>query len=120
MKKLVKDQNGNLAELVSPSGFIPEGWELISESELEASELAISKRDKMAAVRAERNRMLKVNDEAWLIAAKTNQATTALEADAQILRDLPEALETALDSLTSAEDIKAYDAFADLELSRSY
>ena len=120
MKKLVKDQNGNLAELISPSGFIPEGWQLVPENQLEASELSLAKRDKMAEVRAERNRMLKVNDEAWIIASKTGQATTALEADAQALRDLPEAIESALDALTSAEDVKAYDAFSNLQLSRSY
>jgi hypothetical protein len=120
MRKLVKDQNGNLAELTSLSEFVPEGWELVSDNELEASEIALAKRDKMAAVRAERNRMLAANDVAWLIAAKQNQATTALEADAQILRDLPEAVETAIDALATAEDIQAYDAFADLELSRSY
>lgn len=120
MKRLVKDQNGNLAELVSPSGFIPEGWELVPENELEVSELAVAKRDKMTEIRAERNRMLKANDEAWLIASKTGQATTALESDAQILRDMTEAAETALDALTTVEDIKAHDAFASLNLSRSY
>jgi hypothetical protein len=120
MKKLVKDQNGNLAELVSINGFVPEGWELVPENELEASELAIATRDKMSEIRGERNRMLSANDVAWLIASKQGQATTALEADAQILRDMPEDAEAAIHLLESAEAIKAYDAFVDLELSRSY
>lgn len=120
MKKLVKDQNGNLAELVSVSNYIPEGWELVPSEELSDAELALAKRDKMAEIRSERNRMLAANDVAWLIASKQGQATTALEADAQVLRDLPEAAEAAIDLLESAEAIKAYDAFADLELSRSY
>lgn len=114
MKKLVKDSNGNVAELLSLNGLIPEGWELVPEEELATEELALAKRNKMSEVRAERDARLLENDKQWLIASKKGEPTVTIEAAAQTLRDLPEAAETALDALTTVEDIKAYDAFAGL------
>jgi hypothetical protein len=114
MKKLVKDANGNVMELISPKGLIPEGLELVSEEEISTEELALARRNKMSEIRAERDSRLLENDKSWLIASKKGESTASIEAEAVVLRDLPEAAETALDALTTVEDIKAYDAFAGL------
>jgi hypothetical protein len=114
MKKLVKDANGNVAELLSLNGFIPEGWELVPAEEIATEELALVRQSKMSQIRAERDARLVANDKAWLIASKTANATTSIEQAAQVLRDLPEAAETALNALNDVEAIKAYDAFAGL------
>lgn len=114
MRKLVKDSSGNVAELLSLNGSIPGGWEEVPVEELESTELSLAKANKMIQIRAERDRRLVENDRQWLIASKTGQPTTTVESAAQTLRDLPEAAETALNALTTVEDIKAYDAFAEL------
>lgn len=114
MRKLVKDTNGTVMELVSPNGFIPDGFELVPEEELGAEELALARKNKLAEIRAERDARLLVNDKQWLIASKTAQDKTSIETLAQTLRDLPEAAETALNALNDVEAIKAYDAFAGL------
>lgn len=121
MRKLIKDSEGNVAELmaVDPS-FIPTGWTEVPAEEVDAEELTLARKYKMDAVRAKRNAWLLINDKEWLIAAKKNESTAGLEADAVALRDLPEAAETALDALSSVEDVEAYDAFAGLSLSVSY
>lgn len=114
MRKLVKDSNGTVMELVSPNGFIPDGFELVPEQEIDSEELVLARRNKLAEIRAERDARLLVNDKTWLIASKTGQDKSSIETAAQTLRDLPEAAETALDALNDVEAIKAYNAFAGL------
>jgi hypothetical protein len=120
MKKLIKDSEGNVAELISLNGFIPDGYTLVAEEEIEAEEIALARKNKMAEVRAKRDAMLLKNDTAFVIAQKDSASTTALVADAQVLRDLPELAQTEVDALATVESIKAYDAFTGLGLSRSY
>lgn len=120
MKKLVKDADGNIVTLVSVNGSIPDGWTELSEEELSDGELSFARKIKLGAIRSRRDLMLIQNDKAWIIASKKGEPVTSISADAQILRDLPEAAQTALDAMESVEDIEAYDAFADLELSQSY
>jgi hypothetical protein len=120
MKKLVKDAEGNLAELLSLNGSIPEGWQEVPAEELEAEELVLAKRNKMAEIRAKRDTMLLKNDKLWLIASKKGESVTALEQDAAVLRSLPELAQSAIDALPSVESIKAYDAFSGLDLSQSH
>jgi hypothetical protein len=120
MRILVKDENDNVMVLNSVTGFIPPGFSIVPEEELEAEELALQRLNKLAEVRARRDSMLLRNDKEWLIEAKKSNPTTAIEADAQTLRDLPELAETELAALTDLELIKAYDCFAGLNLSRSY
>jgi hypothetical protein len=120
MRKLVKDSEDNVMVLVSSNGFIPDGYTLVAEEEIAAEELILARSNKMGEVRAKRNAMLLKNDTAFVIAQKDAASTTGISADAVILRDLPESAQTAVDALTTVEDIKAYDAFAGLTLSRSY
>ncbi len=120
MKILVKDSEDNVMELISVNGFVPPGFTLVAEENIAEEELALARKFKMNKIRAQRDRFLVQNDKEWLIASKKSESTVDLEADAQILRDLPEAAETVLDAMTVVEDIEAHDAFAELELSRSY
>ncbi len=121
MKRLIKNSENVIAEVVLVSATnIPEGWELVpSEEELDA-QLSLAKRDKLAEIREKRDAMLFKNDILWLIASKKGEATTALEADADTLRDLPELAETELDALSDVEDIQAYDCFSGLALTGDY
>lgn len=122
MRKLIKDSQGNIGELVLASDidFMPEGWSEVPAEELEAEELALARRNKMAEIRLKRDVWLLVNDKEWLIKSKKQESTVALEADAEALRDLPEAAQAAVDAMSSPEDIRAYDAFSGLSLSMSY
>lgn len=120
MKILVKDSNDNVMELDSVNGSIPEGLTAVPQEDSDAAELSLSKKNKLGEIRSKRDSMLSKNDTVWMISKKKNESTTAIEADAEILRDLPELAETELDELTDVEDIKAYDCFSGLALSRSY
>jgi len=111
MKKLVKDSENNVMELISVNGLIPSGFTLVPEEELEAEELSLARKDRLAAIRAERNQKLRENDTQWLIASKTGQSLTAIETEAQNLRDIPELAEDELALLTDLEAIKAYNPF---------
>jgi hypothetical protein len=69
MRKLIKDQNGNVFELASPKGFIPDGYTEVPAEELDNAEAAISaqklgaSRDaKLNEVRAAREPKLKRAD----------------------------------------------------------
>jgi hypothetical protein len=120
MKKLIKDSENNVMELISLNGSIPPGYTEVAAEEVAAEELNLARRNKMAEIRARRNAMLQKNDVAFLIAQKTSASTTAIKADANILRDLPEAAQTEIDGLESVESIRDFDAFAELELSQDY
>jgi hypothetical protein len=111
MRILVKDENDNVMVLNSINGFIPPGLTLVPQEELEAEELALARKNRLAAIRAERDQKLVENDKLWLIASKTGQSTTAIETEAQNLRDIPEMAEDELALLTNIEDIKAYNPF---------
>lgn len=111
MKKIVKDSENNLMELISLNGLIPDGYTEVSEEEVEAAQLQIAKQRKMSAIRSTRDQRLVENDKQWLIASKKGESTTAIETEAQALRDLPEAAELALSELETVEDILAYDPF---------
>jgi hypothetical protein len=120
MRKLIKDQEGNVAELFSVNGLIPEGFTEVPSEELADSELLVARKLKMESVRTRRNSLLIQNDKLWLIASKKGESTTGLEADAETLRDLPELAQTELDALEAVEDIQAYDCFAGLALTGDY
>jgi len=120
MRKLVKDSEDNVMVLVSPNGFIPDGYTEVPSEELEAEELALVKRNKMSEIRAKRDSWLLANDKKWLIASKKQESTNLLEQDAAVLRNLPESAEAALAFISTVENVKSYDAFSGLVLSQSY
>lgn len=120
MRLLVKDKDGNVAEMISVNGKIPDGWEPVAEEDISTEELRIARASKMAELRAKRDAMLKINDREWMIAKKMNQPTDDIEADAQKLRMAPQTAQTELNKKRSVNTIKAYDVFVDLELARSY
>jgi hypothetical protein len=120
MRKLIKDSENNIFELESINGFIPPGYTEVPAEELEAEELTLARKNKIDEVRSKRDRMMIVHDKIYLIALKDNSSTTAILADRQVLLDLPEVAQGAVNVLETVEDIKAYDAFAGLSLSRSY
>lgn len=111
MKLLVRDSENNVMELISINGFIPPGLTLVPQEEIEGEELALARKKRLAEIRGERDQKLLDNDKAWLIASKTGQSTTAIETEAQNLRDIPELAEDELALLESVEDIKAYNPF---------
>jgi len=113
MKTMIRDAEGNVAELVAGSKIVPPGWELVPAEEAEAELLVFERARKLEQIRAERNRRLAENDKQWLIASKKGDSTSSLESEAQALRDLPESAEEALADLETVEDIQAYDAFAE-------
>lgn len=121
MRRLIKDQDGNVAELISiESMMIPPGWELVPEEDLPAAELAKARENKLGAIRSKRDAMLMANDKAWTIASKKGEPVEAILADAQLLRDLPEGAEDDLNNLELKADIESYDPFPSLGLSREY
>lgn len=120
MAKLYRDEEGNVVRLVSINGFVPEGLTEVPAEEVEAEELTLERARKMEEIRAKRDAMLLVNDKDWLIASKKGEDTTALEADAQALRDMTTQAQTDVDALATVDDIKAHDAFAGLSLSKAY
>lgn len=123
MRKLVKDSENNVMELISVNGFIPEGFTEVPAESQDSEELALARKNKMAEIRAKRDIILLQNDKMWLIASKKGESTTDLEADAQTLRDLPASAQTALDAIANIEDlddIKTYDAFDGLSLNETY
>lgn len=111
MRILVKDENNVVMVLNSVNGFIPPGFSVVPQEEVEAEEIALARKDRLAAIRAERDQKLVDNDKAWLIASKKGQSTTALETEAQNLRDIPEMAEDELALLETIEEIKAYNPF---------
>jgi len=120
MRKLIKDSENNVMELVSLNGFIPDGFTEVAVEDISTEELSLARKNKMAEIRSKRDAMLLVNDKVWIIASKTSASVTNIETDAATLRDMTIDAQTDIDSLTTVEDIKAYDAFAGLTLSRSY
>lgn len=120
-KILLKDQDGKVVEMIQVKpGFIPDGYELVPEEDINTEELKLARAARMIEIRAKRDQMLKINDREWLIAKKMNQPTEDIEADAQILRMVPQTAQTELNKKRSLNTIKSYDVFADLELARSY
>lgn len=111
MRILVKDSQDNVMILNTVNGFIPAGFTLVPQEEIEAEEISLARKDRLAAIRAERDQKLLDNDKAWLIASKKGQSTTALESAAQALRDLPEVAQAELALLSDLEEIKAYNPF---------
>jgi hypothetical protein len=120
MRKLIKDSEDNVMVLVSPNGFIPDGYTEVPSEEVDTEELILARKNKMDEVRSQRDEMMVVHDKVYLIALKDSSSTVALLTDRTALLDLPEDAQTAVDALTTIEDIKAYDAFSGLTLSRSY
>lgn len=120
MRILVKDENNNVMILTSVNGFIPPGFTVVPQEEIATEELILARKDRLASVRAERDKKLLQNDKLWLIASKKGEPTAGLETDAQTLRDLPELAETELAALETVEDIKAYDCFSGLALNGDY
>jgi hypothetical protein len=111
MRKLVKDQENNVMVLVSPNGFIPPGYTEVPSEEVEAEEIILARKNRLGAIRAERDSLLLINDKNWLIASKKGESTTSIETEAQNLRDIPEMAEDDLALLESVEDIEAYNPF---------
>lgn len=66
---------------------------------------------KLEEIRIERDKKLLENDKDWLIASKKVEDTSAIEATAQSLRDLPTSAATAMSSMTTVEEIETYNAF---------
>lgn len=123
MRKLAKDSDGNLVEIISTKGDIPSDFTEVPQEEVDSEELALARANKMAEIRTERDGMLEQNDVMWLIAAKKGESTADIEADAQELRDMTIAAQTYVDGVTDIEnidDIKDYDAFASLTLTQTY
>ena len=120
MRKLVKDAQDNVMVLVSPNGFIPDGYTLVAEEEVDAEELNLARVKKMAEVRNKRDALMLSHDRQYLIAIKDNASKANLDSDRSTLLDLPELAQTEVDALTTVEDIQAYDAFSELTLSESY
>lgn len=121
MRKLLKDSEGNVVELLSVNGdFMPEGFEEVASEDLADAELGLARNSKLAQIRAKRNALLIQNDKLWMIASKKGESTTDLETDAQTLRDLPELAQSELEALEDAEAVKAYDCFTGLVLHGSY
>lgn len=75
---------------------------------------------KEAEIRAERDRILKLTDEAFLIALSKGESTTDIEADKVILRDMMADVTTGLSSKMAITTIDAYDGFADVTLAGTY
>lgn len=111
MRILVKDSNNNVMVLLSLNGSIPSGLTVVPQEEIATEELALARKDRLAAIRAERDQKLLDNDKAWLIASKTGASVTAIESEAQNLRDIPEMAEDELALLETIEEIKAYNPF---------
>jgi len=111
MRLLVRDENGHVMVLNSVNGFVPPGYTLVPSEDQEAEEIALARKNKLGEIRAKRDELLLANDKAWLIASKKGLSTTALEAEAETLRDLPETVELALAELETLEEIAAYEAF---------
>ena len=113
MKQLIKDSEGNIHELEAvKGGFIPPGYELISEEELEAAQATVdaaklsdARIRKLDAVRAAREPKLKRVDvlsniaylNSWTAGEKTElknyrlallDITEAYKADPSLLDDL--------------------------------
>ena len=120
MRKLVKDSEDNVMVLVSPNGFIPDGYTEVPAEEIDAEELILARKNKMDQIRGKRDAMMNVHDKVYLIALKDSTSTITLLIDRTALLDLPETAQTDIDALTTVEDVKAYDAFSGLTLSRSY
>jgi len=120
MRKLVKDSEDNVMELVSLNGFIPDGYTEVPENEIEAEELSLTRIKKMTQVRSQRDSMMLSHDKKYMIALKDATDTTAMLADRTILLDLPAVAQVAIDALVTKEDIEAHDAFNGLSLSESY
>ena len=120
MRKLVKDSENNVMVLVSPNGFIPEGYTLVADEEINSEELKLARKKKMAEIRNQRDAMLLNNDKQWLIASKKAESTTSLESDAQILRDMTTDAQSDLNGATALDAIESYNAFALITLVGSY
>lgn len=120
MKVLIKDSENKVKIIDSIDGFIPPGYTLVAEEEVEAEKLNLAKSNKLAEIRAKRDEMLSINDKLWLIASKKAHPTTSLETDAETLRDLPELAQSELDALETVEEVQAYDCFVGLALTGDY
>lgn len=120
MRKLVKDSENNVMELISINGFIPPGYTEVPSEEVEAEELALARKRKMEEVRSRRDAMMLVHDKVYLIALKDSADTTAMLADRTTLLDLPAVTQAAIDAMLTKEEVQAYDAFSGLNLSQSY
>lgn len=120
MKKLLRNSQNEPVEAIILNGVIPEGFTEIEEEDLAAEEMIIARSKKMSEIRTRRDSMLKDHDKQFLIAQKTSADTTQLLADYQILLDIPQNAELALDALNAVQDIKDHDAFANAGLAGSY
>ena len=120
MRKLVKDSEDNVMVLNSVNGFIPDGYTLVADEDIDAAEIVIARARKMVEIRAKRDYMLVENDKQWLIASKKAESTTTLEADAVILRDMTDDAQTAIDAESDLQTVKDYDAFASITLAGTY
>lgn len=120
MKKLLRDSENNVVQLVTIDGKIPTGYTEVPEEEVQVEELALARKFKLEEVRLKRDAMLVVHDKLFLIALKDGTSTTSLLADRSILLDLPELAESELAALETVEDIKSYDCFSGLALNGDY
>lgn len=127
MKYLIKDDNNNISILVlNSSGSIPALPGTFSMVEISDSvdisridlldiidgqivnSLSKAKTVKLEEIRNIRDARLLDNDKAWLIAAKKKEDTSVIEAEAQMLRDLPTVASAHLDTLQTLEEINNY------------
>ena len=116
MEHLYKNKDGEIRKLIligggDPSGFLPEGGQLVESSDENKLKAKVVK--KMAQIRSKRDELLSENDKEWIIAGKQKKATKDIEDRAQELRDLPAMAQVDLDAMATEEEVEAYDPFAE-------
>lgn len=123
MRYLVKNSDNSLS-IISVVSSIPSGLDILQEIDdnFNASQLHLlevidgqvvnslskARSSKLQDIRNKRDAKLLENDKAWLIAAKKKEDTSAIEAEAQMLRDLPTVASAHLDTLQTLEEINNY------------
>lgn len=123
MRFLVKNSDNSLS-IISVVSSIPSGLDILQEiddnfntSQLHLLEvidgqivnsLSKAKSVKLQDIRNKRDAKLLENDRMWLIAAKKKEDTSVIEAEAQMLRDLPTVASAHLDTLQTLEEINNY------------
>jgi len=140
MKRIYKDSEDNIRVVSIKTSFTPpEDWTFVGDVENEdiptnkykncwvdngsggiKIDLPKARVQKENEIRTERDRILKLTDNAFLIALSKAEATTNIEADKVLLRDMMADVTTDLSSKIAATTIDAYDGFAAVTLAGTY
>lgn len=72
-------------------------------------DLAKARDQKLAEIRAERDKRLEASDKAWMVAMSKGQPVVAINAEKQALRDLPASAQSDLAAKRSANTIDSYE-----------